>query len=727
MTSPRLSDDDLRELRRLDELCGLRRHDEALPGLAALVERNPAHGVSVFLYTKALRVTGGARLAGEVLARAARLSPGDPHVGLGLAWAARDAGDHARAVALSRPALEVASLRGEALAIGAREREVAGAPEQARALYLESYEALPMLDVLAACERLSGIEPASGGSPAPWPIGFVMRAWLFRALELELVARSRARFGDLPADRALTAGCDHGAALTARWADRAGVDRVSLYRALSDRGGFCDCEVVLNASREDDDEGSVLLVTGRVEGAIPARLAEDFFDEGTPAAPVLAESPKADRDRETTRAQAFLAQQTAAGRAIAPQLALDVLVADLAISCGALPRTTLVVVAPDRLDAALVPAAELVVMEGGRVVTSPLTRPPQQELVAALPWIGPALASLDAVLPERAIEPVAARHELGDERAARLLAVGDERGVLLTLDQPHAPALAVPASLVRSSDGTQSAWLVASRTRRDLFLEDRSRGTWRRLLTGRFGGRLAFDHDGRSLFAVLDGSVVSIDLASGARSVLVKGDDFALSPDAEWLAVERAGRLALVERCGRMHGSAFEGRMPRWSPREGRLAFLARPAASSSRARAQVHVLERGAAGPRRIGPTVEEACWPSFADDGRSLVFQARVARRQSALEGDKVRIDDSERLFLVALEADEPPRVLHATEGGTLRISSPLAHPHLPIVAFRTDDDPIAGQRRSGQRLSIVDIAGGSPPRTWIERPHTPIAWLT
>ena len=107
--------------------------------------------------------------------------------------------------------------------------------------------------------------------------------------------------------------------------------------------------------------------------------------------------------------------------------------------------------------------------------------------------------------------------------------------------------------------------------------------------------------------------------------------------------------------------------------------------------------------------------------------VAAAPEQARALYLEGDKVRIDDSERLFLIALEADEPPRVLHATEGGTLRITSPLAHTHLPVVAFRTDDDPIAGRRRSGQRLSIVDTAGGSPPRTWIERPHTPIAWLT
>lgn len=717
----RLSEEDLHELERLDDLCARRCHAEAIPGFEALLARNPSHGLSVYLYAKALRVTRQPTRGSEIIARADRLAPSDPYIGLVLAWSARDAGDHARAVALSRGALELAPLRGDALQIAARERELAGAYEAARALYLESYEAKPMLDVLAACEGLSQIERVE--APAPWPIGFVARRWLFRAVELELAAKARARFGEVSAARAVTAGCDHTTRLTAAWADRARVDRLGLYRALADRGGFCDCEVVMNASKGDDEDVEVLLVAGRVEGEVPDELAS-FFEEARVAPPLLAASPAIDRERETTRADAFAVQSHAGGAEIAPQLVFDGLLADLAVSSHALPRVAMVVVAPDLLDAELVAPAELVVMTGGQVVTSPLSRPPQRALLDAMPWVGRALAALDAAIP-RTTASIEGRRELGDEGSARLV-VRTEAGAALASMPSGSPLLPVPASLVRSRDTSHTAWVARHRTRLDVWVEDRVAERARRVATGRYGARLAFDAQGTGLFAVLDASVIRLDLASGARTPIVAGEDFALGSDGESLAVVRGPHVFLVRDGSALH-APFEGRSPVWSPRCDRLAYLARDPAAAARNAYQVHVLDLASGVHRRVGPSVEEACWPSFTHDGRALVVHARISRRQVPMPGGKVWIDDSERLWLIDLDRDDEPRVLHATNGGSLRIVAPLAHPSLPIVAFRTEYDPVMGEPRRGQRLALVAIDREEEARTWVEGPHAPIAWLS
>jgi hypothetical protein len=79
-------------------------------------------------------------------------------------------------------------------------------------------------------------------------------------------------------------GCDNTARKTASWAARAGVDRATLYQALASRGGYCDCEVLMNAASQDDEERGLTLVVGEVErdaeevtGAI-----QDFMRDDTP-------------------------------------------------------------------------------------------------------------------------------------------------------------------------------------------------------------------------------------------------------------------------------------------------------------------------------------------------------------------------------------------------------------------------------------------------------------
>lgn len=729
MATPALSPEERAELDRLDRLVGLGRDRDALRGLHALSDAHPAHGVVAFLHAKVLRRLGEHARAGEVLARAERLAPGDPHVGLGLAWVAADAGDLERAVALSSPALEVRALRGAALALRAREREAAGDGEAARALFLESYVASPHLDVLAACERLSGLPRADDADRAPWPMGPIERRWLFRALETELATRARARFGELPAQQVLSAGCDHGASLTVRWAERAGVERVALLRALADRGGFCDCEVCLNAARGDDDDVSVLLVAGRTEGGIPEGHAlESFFVREDPAPPALSESPERDRE-ERARDDAFAVRREPSGIVIPPQLVTDSLLADLVITLTSTREAslavTLLVLAPDLVDHTLRPATELATLSTSGLTTLPLARPLSDTLRTALPWVEPSLTALEATLPPRTAATTAGRWELGviDPLRPRLLARG-QTGVAIDLHapQPHEPQ-SVPSTLVLSRSGSHAAWLRARRTRSELVLEDRARGERHLIATDRFRGAPWIEADGTRILAAAGGEILELDARTRARRVLARGDELAISPDGRVLAIalERSASIVLVDRDGRTIAGPFVGRAPVFSPRGDRLAYLARERDRPEGTSFEARVLELADRAHRRVGPAYEEACWTTFALEGRALVFQARVARRWIPLEDGRSRLEEKERLFLVDLDGGDAVRELYATNGGSLRITSPLAHPHLPLVALRTKDAP-----RLGERLVTVGTDGLARETLVAREPLTPLRWL-
>lgn len=630
---------------------------------------------------------------------------------------------------LSTPAREVPSLRGDALAIAAREREGAGDLEAARALYLESYVARPMRAVLAACERCLGVAREERVEPAPWPIGVLQRRWLFRSLETELDARSRARFGELPAQDVLSAGCDHTASLAARWAERARVDRVALFRALADRGGFCDCEVCLNASRDEDDDVEVFLVAGRCGGGIPegSELGAFFVREDV-VPPTLSES--VDRDRqEVARDGALAVRDGGDGVELPPQLVTDALLADLVVALtrarDASLVVTLVVLAPDLLDHALRPAAELAAISSSGLTSLPLARPLSDRLRESLPWADAALSALERALPPHARAPSLGRWELGTASPARphLLARG-QTGVSIDLDAADASVRAgLPETLVLSRDGSLCAWFRSRRTRSELVVEDRSRGERRVVATDRFRGAPCIDVDGSRVWAAAGGEIVEIDLRSGARRVLSRGDSVALAPEGRALAIthERGSSVVIIDRDGRTVVPAFSGRAPVFSPRGDRLAYLARDAVRAEGTSFEARVLELVDRAHRRVGPSYQEACWTSFALEGRGLVFQARVARRWIPLEDGRSRLEEQERLFFVDLDRGDAVRELYATNGGSLRICAPLAHPHLPRVVLRTQDAP-----RLGQRLVAVSTDGDGRETVLAHEPLTPIRWL-
>ena len=89
--------------------------------------------------------SGDGAASAQVFEAASERAPQDPFLALGRAWTALDAHDMARAVALSEPALEVSSIRGDALAIRARARQAEGDQGGAAALWLQAYEARPTL------------------------------------------------------------------------------------------------------------------------------------------------------------------------------------------------------------------------------------------------------------------------------------------------------------------------------------------------------------------------------------------------------------------------------------------------------------------------------------------------------------------------------------------------------------------------------------------------------
>jgi tetratricopeptide (TPR) repeat protein len=292
---------DVRE--KLDTLyraCDRRRYADAIAGLSEIVDAYPAYINAVYVLGIALRKTGDYRRATERFDAARALAPDDPRICLGAAWGRLDADDLTGAAALATHALDASTgkIRGHLLEVLAMAAEADGRTDDATRLFLESYEAGTMLDSLQAHCRLVGIDYAVGvdGATVPWPITAVERQWLFSEIGTTLCETARAKRPDLPLAKQLPAGCDNTAKVTARWARRAGVEPARLYQALADRGGFCDCEVLLNAASEDEETRGLALVVGAIDGDLDdgvAAFADLLGDDTPPADPRLepAESP----------------------------------------------------------------------------------------------------------------------------------------------------------------------------------------------------------------------------------------------------------------------------------------------------------------------------------------------------------------------------------------------------------------------------------------------------
>ncbi len=277
---------------------GRRRYDEAVRGFTAVVDAYPAYIHGVFTLVRALRASDDRASANARLSAAAAIAPDDPRIELGLAWKALDAGDARDAEALATRALPriEPELRGNVLAVLARAAEASGRTADAARLFLEAYEAGTMLGWLEEHCRLAGIEYLDPGPDtiAPWPTTAVARRWMYEAIEASLVEAARANDPTVPDGRVLITGCDGTARLTSAWAQRAGVDRPRLYQALASRGGYCDCEVLMNAAGRDGDDGFAL-VAGAIDGPLDEVVAvlEPLRSDDVPPA-----RPRLDPDAE---------------------------------------------------------------------------------------------------------------------------------------------------------------------------------------------------------------------------------------------------------------------------------------------------------------------------------------------------------------------------------------------------------------------------------------------
>ncbi len=242
-------------VRELYELVNFRRYYEAIPGLAELFHEYPAFVTGAALLGKALRETGELERAREVYAAAAAIAPEDPDVQIGLAWAELETGD-LEAAERHAVATLVDPHRGDALAILAQILEARGDRFGAAAKFLEAYEVRPQRKWLEAHARLLG-KPFDES----WPLSPAERLWLYASIDHALSAIATDR--GLPADD-IANGCNGSTRSIGAWADKRGIDRARLYQALSARGANCDCEVLLNAS-SDDERFDVVLFAGRLD------------------------------------------------------------------------------------------------------------------------------------------------------------------------------------------------------------------------------------------------------------------------------------------------------------------------------------------------------------------------------------------------------------------------------------------------------------------------------
>lgn len=241
----------------LYQACDFKRYGDAITGLSKIIDKYPRYVHGAFVLGMALRESGHAARASKRFAAAAQIAPRDPRVLLGLAWSRLDAKDFKGARRFATRALRKAEplYRGDVVSVLAMVAEAEEKNDQAAELYLDAYEVGTKLRWLKAHCRLAGIAYAldENDTYVPWPIKPRVRRRMYATIGRGLVDAARAKNPDVPDESVLIAGCDSTAGLTARWARSAGVDRGLLYQALAARGGYCDCEVLMNAADSDDE------------------------------------------------------------------------------------------------------------------------------------------------------------------------------------------------------------------------------------------------------------------------------------------------------------------------------------------------------------------------------------------------------------------------------------------------------------------------------------------
>jgi tetratricopeptide (TPR) repeat protein len=243
------------KLDSLYQACDFKRYGDAVGGLTKIVDKYPNYIHGAFVLGMALRESRQPARAAERFAEAAKVAPRDPRVLLGLAWSRLDAKDIKGSRRFAARALPKAEplYRGEVVAALAMADEADGKIDQAAERYLEAYEVGTKLRWLKAHCRLAGIEYGldGEGTAVRWPMSLRVRRQLYASVSRDLNVAARAKDPEIADEDALIAGCDSTAGLTARWAKSAGIDRARLYQALASRGGFCDCEVLMNVADND--------------------------------------------------------------------------------------------------------------------------------------------------------------------------------------------------------------------------------------------------------------------------------------------------------------------------------------------------------------------------------------------------------------------------------------------------------------------------------------------
>ncbi len=702
------------ELARLQGLVSRGRNAEAVEGLAALVEANPKEVVPSFLLGRALRAMGQGARSRAVFEAIAAHAPDDPHVALGLAWIRIDARDIHGAAELASKATGVAPLRGDALAIQARSQEAHGEKEKAAALFLDAYEAKPLVPWLEAAWTLSDRDEPPELKPAPdWPIGPAERLSLFRSVERELVARGQRSGRNLDAHQVLTAGCDNTSRFTRAWAKRRFIDQLDLYFALAGRGGYCDCEVILNAARESDETLASILVAGRIQGRVRA-MQELVSRTPTPDLPWLATHAEHDIKSEET----LSVEADGSAIRVLPQLADGKLIEEIVDALGdpAMGDTTvmLLLLYPD-----LPGEDELLMATEGKLEPVALSGDKLSPAVLkAAPWATSELAALRKAWPVPREPLGAGQLELPppghlpalvyrSDGVYRAVSAKDGRETLLGR---------AGSSLVFDADRAVAAWLEPYRRQSDLVVERRSVGKRERVATEPFRGPLNLSPDGRLLYLASGNRIVAFDLASSERRVLGLGSQCTLAPDGEHLLIESDSNLWIVDPGGKIEVPEIEGRLAVWSPRSDRITYLAKVDGGEGY---QAFVLDLKSGQSRRVSPACEEACWPTFTKDGDAVAVYIRRATHRTPLADGKTKIEQDESLLLVDISEPDRPETLFASDRGYMAITRPVAHPARAIVAFQTQSAPQRDRR-------LVVVEPGATLRTLVDADVRPTFWL-
>ena len=610
------------------------------------------------------------------------------------------------------------------------ELEALGHDREAADCYFRALRLRPTLQRLRAYCRFRSPDHVAHideyertGAIFDWALAPALRSWLYCRLESELA--DAAGSDDLPALEVLRTGCRLTLDRTIDWTLDADQSVVETLVHLMVRGGYCDCEVLLNVATDDDEDFARVFVAGSLEieadgdwktcvdeplplsfdssfhVALPdakAKAGHDGAIDGAvdgddeDGAPLLVADPH--DDHLTFRPQCV--RHSALGELLQwlHRMTEQDTVSRLDLQ--------LVATYPDSLERGHAYAYRFDDESTGDFRALP--DGPAADGASPIGALWPPLCEA-ATKPKPETIPIALDALRAPANPSTLVVQCPEHYERMDLIAgTRTPLIARndAAAFTLGSDGTLAVWLQPFRRRLyDLMALDLVTHERRWLGRSTFSPSDKISARRADEILLSDGRGVFRYSLHSPSQRLADGTNATPSPDGRHIAIAHRGTITLVASPTGAVAHRLAGHGATWSSSGGRLAFLRQTGPTAKHA--QVIVFDLSTRAEWALSPPDTESAWPQFCQDDACLVHYLASGQRRTAAEGGGVWLENDEFIMVAEVETGRAQAIWHVP-GPPLSISCPLVHPTEPFVVVSL------GLRQP--QLTRIDFQGGSQP---------------